>query len=235
MKLSDFSSPPLIPGRFSDGMLRARSLWFLAIAVALAVLVTACGGGSSKPATTSTSPPTTAAAGRGGLTRAALQAFTTCLQQHGVTVPTASTRPPGETPSTRPPGETPSSGVGGRRGFGFGGGGFGGGALALLNNPADKAAVQACQGKLPAGFLQQQQQRQNQLAAFQSCMKDHGVTVSGGFRPGGPAGPSSTTSTTTPAYAAAFAICKAVLPQGGNFGGPRGATTTTTATTTAGA
>ena len=223
MKLSDFSSSLLIPGMCTRTMphpsplaSRRMAAGFTALVVAALVLA-ACGGGSTKASTSSTSTTTAPAAdgGRAGVNRAALQAFTTCLQQHGVSVPT---------PTTRPPGTPPSTGAG-RTGRGFGGFG-GGGVFGIMSNPADAAAVQACQSKLPAGFLQQQQQRANQLAAFQSCMKDHGVTVTGsGFG----RGPGGTTTTTTPAYAAAFAICKAVLPNGGNFGPSRTTTTTTAA------
>lgn len=191
---------------------RGRPMALATLAVALTLVLAACGGGSAKPAA---APATTTQApvGAGGRasTRAAIAAFRACLQQHGVTLRSVPTTAPGQTPVTGAEG-----GAGGRRFPGGGVGALGG----VLTNPADQAAVQACQSTLPAGSLSQLQQRGNQVTAFRSCMKDHGVVVTGGFGPG-------STTTTTPAYAAAFAVCRAILPSGGNFGRGGGATSTT--------
>jgi hypothetical protein len=200
--------------------------------LALVIGLAACGGGSSKAASAPPSTTSTTTAG-GGFNRAALQAFTTCMTQHGVTIPTVP-------PRTTIPGETfpPRTGGGGGAGGGGGGaggggrffiGGGGGGVTSIINSadPATKAAFQACQSQLPAGFLQQVQQGQTALAAYRSCMQDHGVTLpaNGGFGggPGGAAGGSTTT--TTPAYAAAVATCRPLLPARGPRNG--GSTTTT--------
>jgi hypothetical protein len=87
----------------------------------------------------------------------------------------------------------------------------------VFTNPADQAAVQACQSKLPAGYLAQQQARQNQQTAFDSCMADHGVTITTA-----PAGtPPSSIDTTS----AAYKTCSPLLPTRPQSG----AATTTTA------
>jgi len=191
----------------------------------MALIVAACGGGSSKPSTTTS---TTAAASGGTATTtaggrvngAALQAFRSCLQQHGVTLPTPPTTTPGETFPTRSTeaGGTGTGGTGRRFGGGFGGG-FGG----VSTSPSDQAAVQACQSDLPAGFLQQQQQRQQQFTAFISCMKDNGVTITTAAG-GSPAGFGTIDRTS-----AAYLKCSVLLPNNGNFGRPGGTGSTTTA------
>jgi hypothetical protein len=98
--------------------------------------------------------------------------------------------------------------------------GGGGGALnAVFSNPADQPAVQACQGTLPAGYVAQQQARQNQQAAFNSCMADHGVTVPTPT-PGSP--PTSLDQTS-----AAYKVCSPLLPTR-PAGTPSASTTTST-------
>jgi len=229
MKLSDFSRLDLTRTGCTQRMdtlasassrARARrAAGLTCLLAALALVAVACGGSSKS--SSSAAAATTGASGTSGASglRGEMQAFTACLQQHGVTIPT---RPAGASGGfAGGGGPSGASGASGRRG---GGGGFGlGGVGGFFTNPADQAAVQACQSDLPAGMLQQLQQRRNALAAFESCMSDHGVTITGNtFNP-------RATTTTTPAYAAAFTICKAVLPTGGfgRFGG--GSTTTTTA------
>jgi hypothetical protein len=248
MKLSGSSAGPLMPNWWTRGMPaswsarpRVRSarvagpLALAPLGVALAFALASCGGGSSKaaapPATT-----TTTTTGAGGANRAALQAFTSCMSQHGVTIPTFAPRAPrttlpGQTtvPRTTTPGDTGGGGGGGGRGFGFGGAG-GLGAVIGSSDPNTQAAVKACEGQLPAGTLQQLQQGQTAIQAYVKCMASHGVTVTGpggGFRGGGQGGggttvPGETTLTTTPQYAAANQICRALLPQRGpgNGGGP---------------
>jgi hypothetical protein len=238
MKLSDFSSCPLTTtcstGRMQSTCPPRRTYRFLAIAplmLTVALVAAACGGGGSKSSSVaaSTSPTTTTPTGPGGISQAQIQAFTACLEQHGVSVPTTVVPPTTEVPPTTVAGQAPR-----RR---FAGGGGAGAVFALLNNPADSAAVQACQSDLPAGTLQRLQQGQTALNAYISCMKDHGQTVSGrgfggGRGPGGAGGaPTSSVAppTTTAAFAAAAAICRPLLPQGRGFGGPGGSTTTTPA------
>jgi len=186
----------------------------------IALVAAACGGGSSKASTTSTTAApagaTATTTGGGRLNSTALQAFRTCLQQHGVTLPTPPTTTPGETFPTA------GTGAGGGTGRRFGGG-FGGGFGGVFTNPADQSAVQACQSDLPAGFLQQQQQRQQQFTAFISCMKDNGVTITTAAG-GNPASLGSIDRTS-----AAYQKCSVLLPNNGNFGRPGGTGSTTTA------
>lgn len=217
-ELSDLSWPFLIrvrstlPMKFGTPAVRTR---FAAAAISLlalpAVLLAACGGGSAKAATAKTTTTTAPAGARANA--AALQAFRSCLTQHGVTLPTPPTTAPGQTFAPRD-----QTGQDGGRGFGGGfGGGFG--ALgAIANNPAYQAAFNACKGTLPAGFLQRQQQRQQQFNAFISCMKDNGVTITTAQ---GSRGLGSIDRTS-----AAYQKCSVLLPNGGNFG-PRNSTTTT--------
>jgi hypothetical protein len=190
---------------------------FAAMLVVAALLLAACGGGTSK--TTAGSPPTTAAgsggSGTGGATAAQLQAFRTCLTQHGVTLPTF-------TPRTTVPGQTtPSTSAGSGPPTGRGGGGGGGGLNAVFSNPADQTAVKACQSTLPAGYVAQQQARQNQRTAFNSCMADHGVMVPA-TTPGSPPATLDQTS-------AAYKVCSPLLPTGGPSRAAASSTTTTVA------
>ena len=193
-----------------------RAVALAPLAIVLVVGLVACGGGGSNKTVAAPATTTTVAGGGGGANRAALQAFTACLTQHGVTVPTFAPRQrPSTTLGTN---TTVDNGgpPGGGGGFG-GGGGRGVGTIINSTDPATKAAVAACQDKLPAGFLQQLQQGQTALNAYRSCMQSHGVTVGQGFRGGG-----GSTTTTTPAFTAANNICKALLPARG-AGGPGGA------------
>jgi hypothetical protein len=183
--------------------------------VVAALLLAACGGGTSK--TAAASPPTTPAgaggSGTGGATAAQLQSFRTCLTQHGVTLPTF-------TPRTTVPGQTtPSTSAGSATPTGRGRGG--GGLNAVFSNPADQTAVKACQSTLPAGYVAQQQARQNQRAAFNSCMADHGVTV--------PASTPASPPTTLDQTSAAYQICSPLLPTGGPSRAPSSTTTSTVA------
>src|ERR1700733_14611976 len=189
--------PPLIPSRRRWS---SRQLAVIPPLLAVIALIVAACGGSSKASTT---PTTTAASGAtatttagGRVNGAALQAFRTCLSQHGVTLPSPPTTTPGETFPTRPPGAgTGGAGAGAGRRFG---GGFGGGFGDVFTNPADASALQACQSDLPAGYLQQQQQRQQQFTAFISCMKDNGVTIT--TMAGGNPASFGSISRTSPAY-----------------------------------
>jgi hypothetical protein len=191
------------------------ALTVVALLVVAALLLAACGGGTSK--TAASPPPTTTAGGggtgNGGATAAQLQAFRTCLSQHGVTLPTF-------TPRTTVPGQTtPSTSAGPAAPAGRGGGG--GGLNAVFSNPADQTAVQACQGTLPPGYVAQQQARQNQQAAFNSCMADHGVTVPA-TTPGSP-------PITLDQTSAAYQSCSPLLPTGGPSRAPASSTTSTVA------
>jgi hypothetical protein len=116
---------------------------------------------------------------------------------------------------------------GGPRGGGFGGGFGGGGANGLgfilrglnQNDPKVMAAYNACKSQIPASLIQAQQQRQQAMTAFISCMSDHGVTIPTGAPAAG------TTRTTIDQNSPAYQTCKVLLPNGGAFG-PRGSSTT---------
>lgn len=196
------------------------SLLAPAAAVA-AVLLAGCGGGS-RPVTAS---PTTTTAARSPGGSAALAAFRACMAKNGSPLPTFAPRPNNGTPPSSGPDNAAAPDTGGPPGAGGGAGrGFGGGIgnVATSADPAVQKAFAACQSTLPAGFLQQQQLAQKERLAFNSCMKDHGVTL-----PSGPPASGETTTTidrNSPAYTTAFAVCGQLLPQRQNR-----TTTTTTA------
>ena len=144
-------------------------------AVIAALTLASCGGGSSKVSASgsaATSTTTTPAGGRGFLN----SAFTTCLKQHGVTLPAgfgAGRRRGG----SGAPGGVPN---GARGGSGRRGGGFFGGGAGLSS--ADQAAFQACRSKLPAGGFGGGRgfaggASATQIKAYMSCLSDHGVKV----------------------------------------------------------
>jgi hypothetical protein len=207
----------------------------------LAVLLAACGASAaSSPAATGAAsaaggaaggagaaaaagPTTTTAAG--GPNRAGLQAYRTCLSQHGVTLPTRPARP-ATGASTPANGTVPANGGGGSGGGfasgGFGGGfGGGGGLQAVLADPANKAAVDACKSLAPTGGFGTGGRRGQALQAYFSCLSDNGVavptTVAGG--------PPPSIDRTTPAFTAANQKCQVLLPQ-------RTGNSSTTSTTT---
>jgi hypothetical protein len=127
-----------------------------------------------------------------------MQAYRDCLSQHGVNLPTG--RPSGR----------PSGGYGGGNGGGgYGGGGFGGGAFGGASpNPTMQAAMQACASLRPKGGFGGGGRggfNSSAMAAFSSCMKDHGVTLpaNGGFR---------ALNTADAKTAAAYNTCKPLLP-----------------------
>lgn len=172
--------------------------------VAVSVLA-ACGGGSSKSTAS------------GSANRAnGLAAYTSCLSQHGVTLPSFSgrARPSGgasERPSGRPSGRpTRSPGAGG-----FGGGfGGGGGFLGDANNPPQgvdaatwKAALTACQSVRPTFNGGQNAQNNSAFTAYRNCLSDHGVTMSTG--PNG-------MQASDPKVAAALKTCAPLRPTQGS-------------------
>jgi hypothetical protein len=190
--------------------------------VGVAVLVAACGGGSSKASSTaSTTPavspavsatPSAAAsaagsAGPGGRNGAAFAAYTACLAQHGVTVPSfsAGARPSGS--FSRPAGGF-SRAPGASRGPG-GGGGFGGFGSP---NPSTSAARAACASLLPAGAFGPGTRTisATTFAAFKSCMSDNGVTITSTDPQTAMRGLDRTDAKT----AAALKICQPILGQG---------------------
>ena len=152
-----------------------------------------------------------AAAGTASSGSAALSAYTQCLSQHGVTLPSGGfggrrTRSPGA-------GFTPGAG----RSYG----GFGGAGAFASANPTMAAAMQACASLRPtgaAGFGG----GSTRLTAFRSCMTQQGEAVPT-TRP--TAVPTSVATgdarylnglnPSDPKVAAALAVCKALIPTTG--------------------
>ena len=169
--------------------------WVLPAIVACVALV-GCGGGGTASSSPSTSTSATQSAG--------LSAFQTCLKQHGVKITPRASFSPGASFSPRafPSGTAfPTAFPSG----GFGGGGFGGGATG-----ANSAALKACQKYAPKGFRTGGGTiSASAIAAFKSCMKQNGVTVT------------STTfaslarlTRSSKKAATAYATCRVLLAQG---------------------
>lgn len=226
----------------------ARQSFSLLLLVVL-LGATACAGGSGssgaapgQAAAAGSSASTTAGAGDG------LKAYADCLSQHGVKVPAdfgqrrGNGATPGSTPASTAAGDNAATSSSSRTPDAGSPGQGGGGLGALRNDPNFASAQQACQSLRPtgrngAGFGNGANAQAFQ--AYQSCMKDNGITLpSRGF--GGPnassstssasgadptsttsppASPPSTVDRTSPAFQAANQKCQALLP----------ATTTTTA------
>jgi hypothetical protein len=162
----------------------------LLVATAAVLLVAACGGGGSKPASASTAGRNATAGNN------AFAAYVDCLNKNGVTIALPSGGPrnrPSGFPRNRPSGGPRNGQSGGTRpsgmprprpsgsaGRGFpGGGGFGGGGFAKPANVDDatwQKAQQACASVRPSFGPGNRQGGGTQNAAFQNCMKDHGVT-----------------------------------------------------------
>ena len=180
----------------------------------LAAGLAGCGGGNAK-ANAAATPSGTA----GG--QQELQAYVSCLQQHGVQITLPSGRPTAfpsgvrgsNRPTARPSGDR--SRAPGAGGFAFGGGGFGGGGFGELfgNNgqpPAGvdqatwDAAQQACASTRPSFGPGVGGQRDNgAAAAYLNCLRDHGVTASGG---------PNRLNTADPSVAGAMQACEALRP-----------------------
>jgi hypothetical protein len=156
---------------------RAAALF---VASAAVLLVAACGGNSNS----SNGATGTSGYGNGGNRNSEFAAYTECLQKNGVTI-TLPSRAPRTDASGRPEGGFPSgmprpSGSafpgGGRGGF-PGGGGF--------QKPADvdqatwDKAQAACASVRPS-FGGNRPGGNGMNAAFQNCLKQHGVTATGG-------------------------------------------------------
>jgi hypothetical protein len=165
-----------------------------ALLVTTACAVAACGGGGgSSAATTSagtTANTTTSAAGAAGANGAAFAKYTTCLKQHGVTLPNfGQGRPPGggapdAGPGGAPTGTAPNPPTGTNRRGGFG----------QFDNPKFQKASAACASLRPkfgaGGFGGRGGQNTAAFAAYRNCLTLHGVKTADGFgfgRPGGAA------------------------------------------------
>jgi hypothetical protein len=125
-------------------------------------LVAACGSSSSGSASAPTAAP-----GGGGA-----QAYTACLSQHGVTMP--SSFPRGNRPSGAPSGR-PSRGAGGGRA------GFGNQPPPGVDAATWQQAQQACAALRPSGGPGNGGNRNNAaVTAYRNCLSDHGVSMSAG-------------------------------------------------------
>jgi len=180
--------------------LAGRAAAVALIGVTAASVLAGCGG----DAIPSASPSSTVSA------RAAdLQAYLTCLGQHGITLPS---RSPGARPSfTRVPRPSRSPGADGFGG-GFGRNGFGGGFGAFLNpdNPPAGVSASAWSAALSACKSLQPSPRPNafnnsRITAYRNCLQSHGVTFSAG---------SGGLSTSNPKVAAALKTCAPLRPTG---------------------
>jgi hypothetical protein len=154
--------------------------------LAAGLLLTGCSSSSSSNSSTAAAAsPSASASGGGSASRAA---YTDCLKQHGVTMPSG--RPSGR-PSGHPSGAP-------------GGGAWGGGSP----DPARQAAMQACASLRPQGGGGRGGNgglNSSAMQAFTGCLKDHGVTLptSGGLR---------ALNTADPNTAAAYKTCSPLLP-----------------------
>ena len=203
--------------------------------VASAVGLAACGGGGGSAATTATSAiPTTTTGGAGaaggpagGPNRAAFTKYTTCLKQHGVTLPAFGNRGAGGGGGGTPPaGGAPTTTP--RRG------GFG----AAFSNPKFRAAQAACGKLLPAGARGGFGGRgpggggfggnTAAFAAYRNCLTLHGVKLgAGGF--GGFGRPGAGGKAPTAKQQAALKACASLRP---TFNRPQGTATNPNSTTT---
>jgi hypothetical protein len=184
----------------------------------LAAGLAGCGGGAK-----ANTAGTAATGAPSGGVQEQLQAYVSCLRQHGVNIDIPSGRPSafgsfGARPrgSGRPtafPSGDRSRGPGG----GFGGGGFGGGFGGIFGNngqpPAgvDQAtwdsAQQACASTRPSFGPGGGAGRDNgAAAAYLNCLRDHGMSASTG--PG-------RLNSADPAVAAAIQACAPLRPTGG--------------------
>lgn len=188
---------------------------------------------TSVSAATGSATPTGSTAARGATGQAAFQAYTACLSQHGVKLPTFSGRPfpngsgrafPGGSRRPRPSGSfvRPSGGFsrppGGFGGAGGGYGGYGGFLGSATADPATQAALKACAGKLPqSGFGRGGQGMgisATTFAAFKSCMSDNGVTIAATDAVTGLRALNRTDAKT----AAALKVCQPILGTAGKPG-----------------
>jgi hypothetical protein len=124
-----------------------------------------------------------------------MQAYTTCLSQHGVTMP--SSFPRGNRPSGAPSGR-PSRGAGGGRS------GYGNQPPAGVDAATWQQAQQACASLQPSAGARNGGNRNNAaVTAYRNCLSDHGVTMSTG--PGG-------LDANNPTVAAAMKACEPLRP-----------------------
>lgn len=155
-------------------------------------VLTGCGSSkgatpASTTTTTTTTPTTTGTTPSGS---ASFQAYQSCLQSHGVTLPQGGFgggnggggTPPSGRPSFSAAQQKALAACASLRPTGGFGGGFGPGGGANANNPA--------------------------FAKFQNCLKRHGVD------------PTDSAARGSSAFQTALSACRSLLPNGGAGGGP---------------
>jgi len=197
----------------------------LVSAVAGIAAVGLIAGCSSSGSSTAAAGPAGAASGSGN---AAYSAYTQCLSQHGVKLPSGGAFGGGR--RSHSPGASGGFGFtpGARRSGGFGGGGGGGYGGFASADPSMAAAVQACSSLRPTGAAGFGGgggfgAGSTRLAAFRSCMSQQGEVVpttrptarptavptsvpTGDARYLGGLNPSD------PKVAAALKVCEALIP-----------------------
>lgn len=188
-----------------------------AAGVAAVGLIAGCSSNSGSASTAST----TTSSSSGG--NSAYSAYTQCLSQHGVTLPSRGAYPhrsPGAGFTARP--------TGGYGGYG-GGGGFGGGGAFASANPTMAAAMQACASDRPTGGyggfggFGGGAGGSTRLTAFRNCMTQQGEPIP--TTPPTAAAPGGSRylgglSTADPKVAAALAVCKPLIPTGAPTAAP---------------
>jgi hypothetical protein len=155
------------------------------------LILAACGSSSASGSVGSTSssvPKSSATASR--------TAYTNCLKQHGVTLPSRGNG------ATGPP---------------AGGGGIPSGTPPSSNNPAFQKASNACKSLRPSGGFGGPSGsggfNSSAFAAYRNCLKLHGVTLpTGGAANSAGSTPSTTLSQSSPTVKAALQACAALQP-----------------------
>jgi hypothetical protein len=178
----------------SRSRFRVRS-WAIGVAAlaAFVLILAACGGGSKTTATASPSRSTTTAPANGN--RAAQrQAFTQCMQSHGVkttNLPRRALGGGGQNSSQNSNGGTSSTGP--TTSFTLPPG---------VTQQQMQSALQACRSLMPAGG--RNFQNNPAFAAYRNCLQLHGVTTGTGGGQG--------VDRTNPTVQAAMQACAALRP-----------------------
>jgi hypothetical protein len=174
----------------------------------LAAGLAGCGGGKG------TASPNTPTSGASTGVQQELQAYVTCLQQHGVNISLPSGRPSGFPSGFRGGSGRPTARPSGDRSRGPGG--FGGGGLGAIfgNNGQPPAGVDqatwdaartACASTRPSFGPGGGARDNGANAAYLNCLRDHGVTASTG---------PARFNTADPTVAAAMQACAPLRPTG---------------------
>jgi hypothetical protein len=171
-----------------------------------ASLALASCGSSSATNTTNTTTPS------GSSSSAGTTAFTSCLAQHGVKLPSGGGF--GSPPSGASGGVPPAGASGppaGASGPPAGASGPPAGAGGFASNPKFQTALKACAKYQTGGVGGFKRPSNTAFAAYRNCMKLHGVTLAAGS----PGTTKSTLNATSASYKTAASACKSLLPAGG--------------------